>query len=129
MLKTETINILRDDAETCYLFYKNGVLEVTKDKLELKDYKEYNLNVWKDQIIDREYQECDHHESEYRTFIWLISGGFKLSDNPSAKEIENYKQAVARYNTFQSVIGYLLHSYNNGCDNRAIILNDEMISD
>ena len=88
MLKTETINILRDNAETCYLFYKNGVLEVTKDKLELKDYKEYNLNVWKDQIIDREYQECDHHESEYRTFIWLISGGYNLTYKESSKEIE-----------------------------------------
>jgi hypothetical protein len=129
MLQTEEINILRDNAETCYLFYKNGVLEVTKKDVVLKDYKEYNLNVWKDQIIDREYSECDHHKSEYRTFIWLISGGFKLQENASAKEIENYKQAVARYNTFQSVIGYLLHSYNNGCDNRAIILNDEMISD
>ena len=41
---SSTINILRDNAETCYLFYKNGVLEVTKDKLELKEYKEYNLN-------------------------------------------------------------------------------------
>jgi hypothetical protein len=69
MLKTETINILRDDAETCYLFYKNGVLEVTKENVKLKDYKEYNLNVWKDQIIDREYSECDHHDSEYRTLF------------------------------------------------------------
>ena len=129
MIKTEKVNLLKDNDSSCFLYYRNGILEVTKEKTELKSYKDLNINVWKDQIIDRDYKECDHHESEYRTFIWLISGGFTLSDKPNSKEIENYKQAVARYNTFQSVIGYLLHSFNIGCENRAIILNDEMISD
>ena len=129
MIKTEKVNLLKDTDGSCFLYYRNGILEVTKEKTELKSYKDLNINVWKDQIIDRDYKECDHHESEYRTFIWLISGGFTLSDKPNSKEIENYKQAVARYNTFQSVIGYLLHSFNIGCENRAIILNDEMISD
>jgi hypothetical protein len=129
MIKTEKVNLLKDTDSSCFLYYRNGILEVTKEKTELKSYKDLNINVWKDQIIDRDYKECDHHESEYRTFIWLISGGFTLSDKPNSKEIENYKQAVARYNTFQSVIGYLLHSFNIGCENRAIILNDEMISD
>ena len=129
MIKTEKINILKDTENSCFLYYENGILEVTKEKTELKEYKDLGLHIWKDQIIERNYNECDHHESEYRTFIWLISGGFTLSENPSSKDIDNYKQAVARYNTFQSIIGYLLHSFNIGCENRAIILNDEMISD
>jgi hypothetical protein len=129
MIKTEKVNLLKDTDKSCFLYYRNGILEVTKEKTELKSYDDLKINIWKDQIIDRDYQECDHHESEYRTFIWLISGGFTLNSNPTSKEIENYKQAVSRYNTFQSVIGYLLHSFNIGCENRAIILNDEMISD
>ena len=129
MIKTEKVNLLKDTDKSCFLYYRNGILEVTKEKTELKSYDDLKINIWKDQIIDRDYQECDHHESEYRTFIWLISGGFTLNSNATYKEIENYKQAVSRYNTFQSVIGYLLHSFNIGCENRAIILNDEMISD
>lgn len=112
MIKSEKIEVLRDTKETSYLFYKNGVMEVTKSGSKLKPYKNYGLSIWEDQVIKRDFKQSDHHESEYRTFIWKIAG-------------EN----VDRYNTFQSIIGYLLHSYNAGGDNKAIILNDELISD
>lgn len=129
MIKTEEINVLRDSQDTAYLFYQNGVVEVSKDSKKLEPYDKYKLHVWEDQVIKRNYIESDHHESEYRTFIWLISGGFSLPKTPTVKEQSLYDNAVARYNTFQTVIGYLLHSYNNGCDNKAIILNDEKVSD
>jgi hypothetical protein len=129
MIKTEEINTLKDKPDTAYLFYKNGVVEVTKDSKVLKDYSDYGLYIWEDQIIKREYVESDHHESEYRTFIWKISGGFDLAENPTIEEEAKYKSAVERYNAFQSAIGYLLHSYNAGVDNKAIILNDEANTD
>ena len=129
MIKTEDISILRDKPDTAYLFYKNGVVEVTKNSKTLKQYKDYGLFIWEDQIIKRDYIQSDHHESEYRTFIWKISGGFDLSDNPTVEEEAKYKLAVERYNSFQSAIGYLLHSYNAGVDNKAIILNDEANTD
>jgi hypothetical protein len=112
MIKTEEIKILRDTKDTCYLFFQNGIVEVTSDSTILKSYQDYNINVWKDQVIKRNYIQSDHHDSEYRTFIWKISG-----------------EDVERYNSFQTVIGYLLHSYNTSSISRAIILNDELISD
>lgn len=111
-IESKKIDVLRDTKDIAYLFYKNGVVEVKKDSQEIKDYANYGLSIWKDQIINRNYIESDHHDSEFRTFIWKISG-------------EN----VDRYNTFQSVIGYLVHSYKSNGNNKAIILNDEMISD
>jgi len=129
MIKTEKIETLRDKIDTSYLFYENGVVEITKDKTELKAYKSYGLYIWEDQVIKRKYIEADHHQSEYRKFIWLISGGFDLPEFPNNQELSKYQSAVERYNTFQTVIGYLLHSYNSGGDNKAIILNDEAISD
>jgi hypothetical protein len=111
MIKSDEISTLKDNKDTAYILYLNGVLEVTKDKSILKKYSDYGLNIWEDQVIKRNYVDSDHHESEYRTFIWKIAG-------------EN----VERYNTFQSVIGYLLHSYRMR-ENKAIILNDEAISD
>jgi len=112
MIKSEEIKIMRDTKDTAYLYYQNGIVEVTKDATVLNSYEHYDVNIWKDQVIKRDYLEADHHESEYRTFIWKISG-------------EN----VERYNTFQTVIGYLLHSYNTKALSKAIILNDELISD
>ena len=129
MIKSEEIKVLRDTKDVAYLFYKNGIVEVTKDSKELKSYEEYDVSIWRDQVIKRNYIPIDHHDSEFREFIWKISGGFDkkplMSDNDNAV----YKTAVDRYNAFQTAIGYLIHSYNSNATGKAIVLNDEMISD
>jgi hypothetical protein len=112
MINSIDIEIFKDDRDTSYLFYKNCIVKTTKDKRELIQYNDVSISIWKDQIIKRDYTECDHHTSQYREFIWKISG-----------------EDVNRYNTFQSIIGYLIHSYKSKTDNFAIVLNDEMISD
>jgi len=124
MIKSEEIETLRDTEDKSFLFYKNGVVEINKDCATLKKYSDYGVSIWEDQVIDRDYTLADHHESEYRTFVWQISGG-----HGELKDSAEYKSAQDRYNSFKSVIGYLLHSYNIGGDNKAIILNDEAISD
>jgi hypothetical protein len=111
MINTEEIQVLKDSKDIAYILYLNGVLEVTKDKSVLKKYTDFGLSIWEDQVIKRNYIESDHHQSEFRTFIWKIAG-----------------ESVERYNTFQSIIGYLLHSYRMR-ENKAIILNDEAITD
>jgi hypothetical protein len=129
MIKTEEIVTLRDTADTSYLYYENGVVEINKNTATLKNYKDYGVYIWEDQVIRRKYIEADHHKSEYREFVWKISGGIDLPEQPSTEDTAKYKSAQERYNSFKSVIGYLLHSYNVGGDNKAIILNDEAISD
>jgi len=112
ILETANIAIEKDGKEYAMLFYKNYAVKVYKDFIELYDYDELNGFVWENQIIDRDFDECDHHESIFRSFVWYISG-----------------QNVERYNSFKSIIGYLLHSHKTSANNRAIILNDETISD
>lgn len=129
MIKTEEIETLKDTKYTCYLFYRNGVIVVNKDSCEIRPYSDFNVYIWEDQVINRDYRQADHHESEYRTFLWKISGGFDLPDDPTTEDEAKYRSAQDRYNSFKSAIGYLLHSYNAGGNNKAIILNDEAISD
>jgi hypothetical protein len=112
MVKTQDIKTLKDTKDSCYLFYKNCIVKVTEKGNEILSYGDIDVGVWKDQVINRDYHPTDHHQSEYRKFIWLISG-----------------QDVNKYNSFKTVIGYLLHSYKNNSNNKAIIFNDEVISD
>ena len=112
MLKSEDVDIREDTKDECFLYYKNCAIKITKDSIEEIDYLTLDGFVWKNQIIDRDYNKYDHHNSEFRRFLWLISG-----------------QNVQKYNSFKSVIGYLLHSYKTSSKNKAIILNDETISD
>jgi hypothetical protein len=112
MLESKNVNILKDTKDTAYLFYRNCIVEVKKEGKQILSYADVDLSVWRGQVIDRDYIHTDHHESEYRTFIWKIAG-------------ENEQ----KYKAFQTVIGYLLHSWKSNSNNKAIIFNDELISD
>lgn len=112
MIDSIDVEIMEDTKDKCYLYFKNCVVEVTKNSIKEIDYIDIDGYVWKRQIINRDFINFDHHKSEFRTFIWKIAG-----------------EDIDRYNTFKSVIGYLLHSYKNSANNKAIILNDETISE
>jgi hypothetical protein len=112
LLASANIKIKEDTQDEIFLYYKNCVVKITKDSFETIDYLDVDGYVWKNQIIDRDFAIKDHHNSEYRSFIWYIAG-------------EN-KQ---KYNTFKSVIGYLMHSFKTSANNKAVILNDSVISE
>lgn len=112
LLQTKDVKVMRDTHDTGYLFYRNCIVKVTDEIIETIAYEDAQLSIWRGQVIDRDYIECDHHKSEYRTFIWNISG-----------------QNAEKYKAFQTVIGYLLHSFKTNANNKAIIFNDEIVSE
>lgn len=112
MLETANVNIEKDAEDYAMIYYKNCAVRVYKDYFDIINYSELDGFVWENQIINRDFVDSDHHDSIFRRFIWLISG-----------------QDVEKYNTFKSIIGYLLHSYKTSANNRAIILNDETVSE
>lgn len=112
LIKSQQIKTMKDTKDECFLFYKNCIVKVTKDQKETLSYNDVDMSIWKKQVINRDYNKIDHHDAVYRKFIWLISG-------------KNEK----KYKAFQTVIGYLLHSFKTNSNNKAIIFNDEIISD
>jgi hypothetical protein len=112
MLETATITTEKDTKDLAHIYYKNFALKVSKDTIEKVKYEDLDSFVWKDQIINREYIDADHHESMFRSFIWFACG-----------------QDVDKYNTMKSVIGFMLHGFKTSANNKAIVFNDETISD
>jgi hypothetical protein len=109
MLETIELMMLTDDRKKSYIAFQNGILEVTEDNVFLNEYINVNGYIWKNQIIKRDFIESDNLENDYEKFINNISNKEPLS--------------------MQCAIGYLLHTYKNKINNKAIILNDEVISD
>ena len=101
--------MLKDTRSKSFVAYRNGILHVTKDKLVLNDYTDCDGYIWKNQIIDREFTPSKVTTNDYKVFINNISGGEPLA--------------------FECTIGYLLHTFKNKVNNKAIMLNDEVISD
>jgi transcriptional regulator NrdR family protein len=109
MLETIELMMLDDTQDKSYIAFENGILEVDKDNEHLIDYIDIDGYIWESQIIHREYKVLDNFYNEYQQFILNIS-----NNEPTAIEC---------------VIGYLLHGYKNKMNNKAIILNDEVISE
>lgn len=111
-IESSPVEFKKDTADTGYFYYKNCIVKVTANNKEVIQYSDVNEYVWKNQVIQRDYIENDHHGSEFRTFLYLVA----------AKDMNKYK-------SIQSALGYMLHSYKTRANNKAVILNDMVISD
>lgn len=104
------IKFCKDTKESAYLFFRNKAIEITPKKIIEHDYIDLGAFVWKSQVIDRDFVLNQRALSnDYYTFLKNVTG----------ENIESIK----------TVVGYLLHSYKSKSNTKAIVLNDEMISD
>ena len=113
LLSTIDIYFIEDTKDTSYLYYKNCAVKITKDSVEKIDYLDLGGYVWKDHVIDRNFNHCGFSKSfSYAKFIRNIC-------NNDEHRIVSMK----------STIGFMMHGYKNLSFCPAVILNDEVISD
>jgi len=113
MLSTIEIYFIADSKDSSYLYYKNCAIKISKDGVTTLDYLDLGGYVWKDHVIDRNFNLCSVTEKcDFKKFVSNINGG-----------------DVHRVRAMESTIGFLLHGYKNLSFCPAVILNDEVISD
>jgi hypothetical protein len=112
MLHSKVVDVEKDGEDYALFYFKNTVVKVSVDNIEMIDYNDLPKSVWETQVLNRNFNKCDHHESDFRTFIWNVCG-----------------QNVDNYNSFKSIIGRMLHTYKTTSKNRAIIANDDNLSE
>ena len=112
------LNLKKDDKETCYIYYKNKWLQITKDQVKSESYGSLDGQVWKKKILSREFKLIDSdreklvEDCDFAKFIWNVSN-----------------KKTERFESLCSIIGYMIHEYKDPSENKAIILMDEVISD
>ncbi len=113
MLSTIEIYFIADTKDASYLYYKNCAVKISKDGITTLDYLDLGGYVWKDHVIDRNFNICDvTGKCDFKKFVSNINGG----DEQRVKSME-------------STLGFLMHGYKNLSFCPAVILNDEVISD
>ncbi|HEX4888558.1 MAG TPA: BT4734/BF3469 family protein [Luteibaculaceae bacterium] len=108
MISSIDILTKRDTKDTCYLFYLNCAVEVTKDNIRFIDYFDLNGNVWKNQIIQRRFELSKKTDNDFQKYLNNVAG-----DGIEA---------------FETTFGYMVHNFKPKHNNKAIILNDQTIS-
>jgi len=112
ILDVTNVNFKEDTQDAAYIYFKNCAVEITKEKFNLIDYLDLNGFVWKKHIIDFEFKVSKNINCDFSKFIDLISNKDK-----------NKVDAIA------CTLGYLMHSFKTSANNKAVILNDETISE
>jgi hypothetical protein len=113
MLSTIDIYFIEDNKYSAYLYYLNCAVKISKNDIVPIDYLDLGGYVWKDHVINRNFNICSVTEKcDFKKFISNING----SDNNRVKAME-------------STLGFLMHGYKNLSFCPAVILNDEVISD
>jgi hypothetical protein len=118
LLDSIDLNLIKDNKENCFLFYENQWLRINQDEIEPGHYEDLDGVVWESMILDREIQLLDmkledfKEKSEFGKFIW----------NVCDKKLD-------RFYGLCSMIGYLLHRFQDPSINKSIVLMDQKISD
>ena len=112
LLSTIDIYFIADTKDYAYLYYKNCAVQISKNEIKTIDYLDLGGYVWKDHIINRNFNLCDSQDCDYKRFVYNVCG-----------------QDKERTLSMESTIGYMLHGHKNLSYCPAIILNDEVISD
>jgi hypothetical protein len=110
-LATKELAMVRDNENESYLFFKNGVLKITKDKTELIEYINIGGFVWEKNIIDHDYV-YNNENSDFEKFILNVSN-----------------QEQKRKLIIECSLGYLLNNYKKQDEGLAIVFYDETLND
>ena len=112
MLDSIALKMLQDTKVFCYLYYQNGVVKIGQKKIDFLSYIEVDGFVWQKHIIARDYIHSNDLTNDFQDLVSKVSN-----------------DDVTRLKSLENTIGYLMHSFKDKTDQKAIILNDQEIND
>lgn len=104
-------NFLKDTEREAFFTFRNGVVKVTGNKMDLLQYSDIKKVIWRSQVIDFDIllePDLVLSTTEYFKFITAICNS------------DNEREAYA-----MTLIGYMLHKYKDPTKAFAIILAEE----
>lgn len=112
MLESIDLNMIKDSRTEAFIPFQNGVVKITKNKVELIDFIDVDGYIWENQIINRDFVKSEDIENDFKDMVAKVS-----ANDPK------------RINALEHTLGYLIHSFKDKTDQKAIIINDQEIDD
>ena len=112
MIDSINLKMLQDTKDSAYLPFKEVVVKVSKNEIDLLKYIDVDGYIWENQIINRDFVRLDSFENDFQDLVSKVS-----AENPE------------RITALESTLGYLIHTFKDKTDQKAIIFNDQEIND
>lgn len=112
--------LFRDSKNSVYTFFKNGVVETTKNGSQVNEYNVNTLDgfIWENSI-NKFHQEILIENSEKGLFEKFVEKCMCYQNDKNEWVLDEDE-----YKSFRTVYGYLLSNYTNGGDTPASIFVD-----
>jgi hypothetical protein len=104
----EDLTIQGDEKGCKYLYYQNGYIKVTVDKVTFNEYSRLNNYIWENSILPRNFEKSDRKKSTFELFARNIC----IVHNTDGSE--NKEETDKRFLSLKTIIGYNLHNYTKG---------------
>jgi hypothetical protein len=136
MLRTIEINTFQDTLAESFVMYKNGLLKITKDGVEFSNEK--NRFIWVENTVNRNF-DIEKFNAEFKGFD-LDKDSLDFSSSKQFNHLvdkSDFAHFVAlvmesdpdRFLSCISVFGYLINTYRDPTNPRAVIFCDQTVSD
>jgi hypothetical protein len=113
-----TPRFLKDDENTCYLYFNNAYLKISKEGAETYEYSSMDHNLWARQRKQHNITLVSNEEITksiaYQFFKYAIVGDDTGDDDD-----------IRRLQSMFTTIGYAVDTYKDPTNTRAIVLQDK----
>lgn len=117
------LHFYRDGKSYSCLFFKNGFLEIRKKSVTFKPYSQLRGCVWETHILTRDYRGQYHADPLIEIEDGLKHSVFaKFLAKVSVEQRDD--RTINNYYAFMYAYAYLLHSYKDSANARAVICVD-----
>lgn len=120
LLNTLNLDLVSDTPDCGYFFFRNVIVQVTKDEVNLIEYWEFDKLIWESSIIPMDFtpvnQDKLFQDSDFMKFL------VDLSKTEKAEESES------RFTSLASAVGYLIHRHKDPATTKAVILMDVYVN-
>jgi hypothetical protein len=120
LLKTLPLNFISDTPTRGFLFFRNGVLEITRDAVQLKDYSDFDDYIWEKSIIPFNFTVVDFDTLKEKSDFMIFLGDLSVVADP--------EKSASRIDSLMSALGYLIHREKNPATTKAIIIMDMFVN-
>lgn len=123
------IKFLEDCKDKCHLFFKNGVVEITKSYIKKLDYDQFSKgdkSIWNSQIIDKDIDIMDDSnwvEGDFEKFTKNTMQSLKSTTSFSGTE--QWLLNEGEYKSFRTSYGYLVHNFKDPSEPKVVLYIDK----
>lgn len=114
--------IISDTSDTGIFPFKNGVATVTRENIYFDSLATVNGYIWSTQVIPRNFELGTYEEAERSDFFQF------LCNITTSRTSTGWTENPDRFKTLYTLIGYLLHSYKDPTNPRAVIFMDASLA-